>query len=343
MTRYRIRYKFPRPTRLPLRRQPLGNVRRDLPTKHPLRVTRHENSSIDVWTPRQYKHPNRVSQEDECLRTGEFEEHGPFTIDDLYDNDTYTRDHRTYADKQRVRHVNWTSVTTDMPRIFSEEFAFEDFAKCVDCDETAEYRCVDCGPRIYYCHTHRITNHRNQNILHRQHTRKSLHPAPILPPSWVSSLITDKTSHNKVHQRLILCLYMDRKQWIDFTFHSDEKDAYTLLRYRLFPATPENPVMAFSLDVLEFFKKLLLEGQIAYDAFTRTLGNIYAMKGDCEPLLESTTRNFSDAFQRYVEVTERLSLHQILETQWRCSACTKVEISLQLSFVIFCTYNKSII
>ncbi len=50
-----------------------------------------------------------------------------------------------------------------------------------------------------------------------------------------------------------------------------------LLKYRLFPATPINPNIAFSFDLFDFYQYLLLEAHTPYLAFCRVLELVHGI------------------------------------------------------------------
>lgn len=54
-------------------------------------------------------------------------------------------------------------------------------------------------------------------------------------------------------------------------------EAETLIKYRLFPATPVSPNVAFSFDLLDFYQYLLLEAHTPYLAFCRVLELVHGM------------------------------------------------------------------
>ena len=50
-----------------------------------------------------------------------------------------------------------------------------------------------------------------------------------------------------------------------------EQEAETLLRSRLFPATPKHPQLAFDFSLLDWFEALLLECQVSAQDFVAAL------------------------------------------------------------------------
>lgn len=315
-----ISYRFRPSHKAPRRKRP-ANVRLDLPVKHPCRLNTRQSLTDRFGLE---STGNDLSNNEKTLP----DITDGVSLDDAFPDVPSKQRQSTYADKQKALSANWDVASKDMHNVFLEEYSFADNAVCVDCQEPAEYLCSDCGPAVYYCFLHCKENHLNKDNLHRQRARVSLHKSPICGiPRWASSVISPLSDPRSLHRRPVLCLFLDRKQIIEVLFHDSERDSNTLLRLGLFPATPEYPTIAFSLEVMEMFKELLLEGQMSYDAFIRALSNIYAAKGDIEPLPMSTRWNFYESFQRYAAVKERLTIDSLVGSQIHCSACYKVRIS----------------
>lgn len=62
------------------------------------------------------------------------------------------------------------------------------------------------------------------------------------------------------------------------TFCSFRSDAATLLRHRIFPASPSKPQTAFHLSLLEFYSALRVEGHLAYQAFANACAYVHKFK-----------------------------------------------------------------
>ena len=63
-----------------------------------------------------------------------------------------------------------------------------------------------------------------------------------------------------------------------FTFCSCERETLTLLRYGLWAATPEKPVVAFSLEYMELITVLQLESQLSVKSFCEAMECIQNMR-----------------------------------------------------------------
>ena len=58
---------------------------------------------------------------------------------------------------------------------------------------------------------------------------------------------------------------------ITFTFCQCFGEVETLIQFELFPATPKQPTVAFSFQLLDYLEALLLECQVAVSDFTAAL------------------------------------------------------------------------
>lgn len=64
--------------------------------------------------------------------------------------------------------------------------------------------------------------------------------------------------------------------YINVPLCNDETE--TLVKHKLFPATPISPNVAFSFDLLDFYQCLLLEAHTPYLAFCRVLELVHGME-----------------------------------------------------------------
>lgn len=66
-------------------------------------------------------------------------------------------------------------------------------------------------------------------------------------------------------------LYTGFQHEVFAAFCKCESEAVTLVRYNMWPATPQNPTLAIHHQLLEWLEALLLEGCISVDAFCRAI------------------------------------------------------------------------
>lgn len=71
---------------------------------------------------------------------------------------------------------------------------------------------------------------------------------------------------------MVLCIHTQGiEHGIDFVCCSCEPLAVTMARARMWPATPHNPRIAFSFELLDWAEALLLECQVALKDFHAAL------------------------------------------------------------------------
>jgi hypothetical protein len=58
-------------------------------------------------------------------------------------------------------------VTEDIYNIMLENDAIPSIATCVNCNDFAVLRCLDCGPKIFYCNSCFEIFHHKINLFHR--------------------------------------------------------------------------------------------------------------------------------------------------------------------------------
>ena len=65
---------------------------------------------------------------------------------------------------------------------------------------------------------------------------------------------------------------------IEFSFCPCEGIVVTLIKFRYWPGSPVNPLIAFSFDLLDMLEALLLECQVAIQDFTQALSYVIKSK-----------------------------------------------------------------
>ena len=68
-----------------------------------------------------------------------------------------------------------------------------------------------------------------------------------------------------------LDLYTGVPRQIEFPFCPCEEKAITLIRCQYWPGTPHNPHIAFSFNLMNMLKALLLQCQVAVQDFTQAM------------------------------------------------------------------------
>ncbi|XP_030597438.1 uncharacterized protein LOC115788522 isoform X2 [Archocentrus centrarchus] len=139
---------------------------------------------------------------------------------------------------------------------------------CIVCKENGEYRCLECSSTGVFC----------KNCIRKTHMN-SLH----LPEKWnrthyeaawlelVLHLPDDHITHGVYTRDVNIFVNTGQLCNSRVAFCLCEPEACTLLKYGLWPATPDKPQTAFSVALLELFHHLSLECQVSVEGFCNTL------------------------------------------------------------------------
>ena len=69
-----------------------------------------------------------------------------------------------------------------------------------------------------------------------------------------------------------------RQHWVTVCFCSCEPEPCTLVRQKLWPASPKHPAVAFQFELLDLQNTLFLEAQVSVYAFCATLEHLHSTK-----------------------------------------------------------------
>jgi hypothetical protein len=73
----------------------------------------------------------------------------------------------SYQQKQNVLNSNWKAVLNNIYNIMLDNEAIPNNATCLNCNDFAVLRCIDCGPKIFYCNSCFEIFHHKVNLFHR--------------------------------------------------------------------------------------------------------------------------------------------------------------------------------
>jgi len=93
-------------------------------------------------------------------------------------------------------------------------------------------------------------------------------------PHYLPRQLVLRTSHvcSTQYEKVITVVDLKGRQHVmDFQFCHCEPEPCTLVRHRLWPATPKSPSVAFHFDVLNLQQMLFMEAQVSVYAFCSTL------------------------------------------------------------------------
>lgn len=76
-----------------------------------------------------------------------------------------------------------------------------------------------------------------------------------------------------VYMSVLICLtFLGCYHSVSVTFCTCESEVETLMRCHLFPATPKQPQLAFTFDLLDWLEALMLECQVSAQDFVAAIG-----------------------------------------------------------------------
>jgi len=73
----------------------------------------------------------------------------------------------SYQQKQITLETNWKTVINDIYNTMLENEAIPNNVTCINCDNFAVLRCLDCGSSIFYCNSCFKIYHHKINLFHR--------------------------------------------------------------------------------------------------------------------------------------------------------------------------------
>ena len=85
---------------------------------------------------------------------------------ELLDNE-FNYKNISYQQKQNTLISNWKTVLDDIYNVMLENEATPSNATCFNCGDSAVLRCLDCGPKIFYCSLCFGNFHHKINLFHR--------------------------------------------------------------------------------------------------------------------------------------------------------------------------------
>ncbi|XP_028983462.1 uncharacterized protein LOC114842115 [Betta splendens] len=171
----------------------------------------------------------------------------------------------TKAKKKELR--AWDSLKEDMLRV-SYESSAPSTNICALCKEHAEYRCLECSSTNMFCETCITKTHRNSLHLPEK-WNKTLY---VTSPLELALRLPGEHCSHAVYAR-DMKIFVNTGQLCSFsvTLCTCEPETCTLLRYGIWPATPERPQTAFSIALLELFHYLSMECQVSVEGFCNML------------------------------------------------------------------------
>jgi hypothetical protein len=74
----------------------------------------------------------------------------------------------SYRNAQKKLIDNWKNILSKLFNIMVENNAMERNVKCIKCKKPSTFRCMDCGPNVYFCSYCEYLFHNDINIFHQR-------------------------------------------------------------------------------------------------------------------------------------------------------------------------------
>lgn len=190
-----------------------------------------------------------------------------------------------YQQKQDRLAANWKALLDNIYNLMLDNETVPNNPSCFNCDNTAILRCLDCGPKIFYCNNCFNHFHNKINLFHCSIylDNNQFNSNEIKLPQ----LCAGKCEH-PMNRILAICLKGIHKIYIFYIYFKFNSIYFfsgwfyiqipicegiieSLIKNKLFPASFCNPTLAFSFDVFDMYYQLLFEAQVSHLAFCKVL------------------------------------------------------------------------
>ncbi|XP_022082922.1 uncharacterized protein LOC110975088 [Acanthaster planci] len=202
---------------------------------------------------------NRAKRQRTAKTSVNLEESHESTSSDQHSQFVSSSNTQPASDAERTSSLAGSRWETKRP-FFDHVFAETRQTQCYTCGDCEGdlVRCVDCGPGVMRCMDCTLSYHKECHLLHKPELvlETCVRPFP-LRSRFVRQNHQCSTPHTKSIQ------VFDEKGRIHdcwFTSCSCEPPSATLLRWNLWPASPDQPRVAIHEDLLRWFESLLVEG-----------------------------------------------------------------------------------
>ncbi|XP_028403401.1 uncharacterized protein LOC114526098 [Dendronephthya gigantea] len=174
--------------------------------------------------------------------------------------------------QRRVKEFNkWEAVREQLLKAVVEEEVISSLT-CFACPNEAVCRCLDCGPRQFFCLDCIKIEHHEKNYFHIPEIHKDGCFRPLMINHKEISL-KHQTTCPTSQSRDIVCVdqhgFQHKKS---ISFCSCEPDTVTLVKLQLWPGSAVRPLVAFHFKFLLLAEKFLLESHVSLSKFCDTMG-----------------------------------------------------------------------
>eukprot|EP00112_Aurelia_sp_Birch-Aquarium-sp1_P007292 Seg1794.4 transcript_id=Seg1794.4/GoldUCD/mRNA.D3Y31 product="hypothetical protein" protein_id=Seg1794.4/GoldUCD/D3Y31 len=178
-----------------------------------------------------------------------------------------------YENRKLKEYRGWESIRDSLAKKRIESCQLPNSTLCVYCEEIsrsepmlAVCRCTECGPDQYYCLSCAVALHCTRNRYHILEKWKD----DTFVPLYVNDELVVKKEHSKCHLdvKFITCIdYLGRQHEKMVGFCNCESNAATLVSLGLWPGSPTNPIVAFSIKFMDICLRFLLEAHVSLNKF----------------------------------------------------------------------------
>ena len=84
----------------------------------------------------------------------------------LQNQESHYPDPSLHEIKQSANVESWRKIRSSLLKAFTESHSMHNEKKCVLCPSPAKYRCVECGPLVYFCPPCLGEAHSKTNLFH---------------------------------------------------------------------------------------------------------------------------------------------------------------------------------
>ncbi|CAB4480494.1 unnamed protein product [Rhizophagus irregularis] len=221
----------------------------------------------------------------------------------------------SYQQRQITLSTNWKMGMDDIYNIMLENEAIPSNATCINCNNLAVLRCLDCGTKIFYCNSCFNIFHHKVNLFHR---------TLIFENFQIQSndVKLPQLCEGNCEHSIIRILTITLKGWFYIQLPACDGNVNSLIKNGLFPATPCNPSLAFDFEVFELYYKLLFEAHVPYLAFCKVLEALQSK----QIITQNIYHSFISSFHQYLGLKSRIQTnfrkaYKNNDNEFGCPAC----------------------
>ncbi|KXJ21046.1 uncharacterized protein LOC110232517 [Exaiptasia diaphana] len=177
-----------------------------------------------------------------------------------------------YEKRQITLNKKWTDIRKTVLKSFVKDCHMPVGQECVVCgSEPAVLKCEDCGSRQFYCLICGHSLHKSRNQFHVLELWKGR----TFVPYFIEGDVLATHTCSSANAKNIVCIDEHGNQHAKkVSFCSCESAVVTLVRLRLWPATPDRPSTAFSFKLMDLVSSVFLHCKVSLKEFTECLESL---------------------------------------------------------------------